>query len=330
MVDYIGSEMIKNRFAEISSGLLWEWWTTATQALVDAVGTEDALKALRPYYINANNAGAQISTSFFSNLSKDPDFMLKMALFGSEAWFGGKAELKASENLVILDIFGCMTKGESNELCHMTCKELMDNQAQNMGPGAFAVLERSLSGGDDSCRILIGTKEGMTGRNLKYFKEIEHMNINDSEFRNFQIQYVSESWVFTTRAVIDSLGAQAARERLCSYMRRSGLSYGFRILNILRGESKQSTVKEVVQYINDLHLRKGKVLSTNGSFGEEVFECPFSQAPQEVCLQYEAFFNGVCDAIDPEYEFRYHHMMTDGDESCNWIIKERVGKRDGR
>jgi len=62
MVDYIGSEMIKNRFAEISSGLLWEWWTTATQALVDAVGTEDALKALRPYYINANNAGAQIST----------------------------------------------------------------------------------------------------------------------------------------------------------------------------------------------------------------------------------------------------------------------------
>jgi hypothetical protein len=326
----IESEATDERLAEISNGLLWEWWTTSTQAIVDAVGTEMALKALRPYYLNANNAAAQISTSYFTELAKDPDFMVKMIVFAMETWFGSESKIQVSDDLLILDIYNCRTKGECKELCQMTCKELMDNQAQNMNPEAFAVLEKSLSKGDDSCRILIGTKEGLLGRDSKKFREVDRANINNWEFRSFQIQYLSESWVFTTRAAIDVLGAQAAREKLCAYLRRSGLSYGISALRVFEGKPKETIIKDSIRFINGIHLKKGKTRSYDVTLEEEVQECPFSQAPQEVCLQYEAFFNGVCDAIDPEYEFRYHHMMTDGDESCNWILKKRLSRRDGR
>ncbi len=54
-----------------------------------------------------------------------------------------------------------------------------------------------------------------------------------------------------------------------------------------------------------------------------VVECPFSQAPPEVCIQYEAFFKGVCEAIDPEVEFVYDRMMSDGDPSCHWTLKRK-------
>ncbi len=53
-----------------------------------------------------------------------------------------------------------------------------------------------------------------------------------------------------------------------------------------------------------------------------VFERPFSQAPPDVCLQYEAFFRGVCEAVDPDFEFAYDRMMSDGDETCHWVIRK--------
>jgi len=39
-------------------------------------------------------------------------------------------------------------------------------------------------------------------------------------------------------------------------------------------------------------MRKGSSRTTEDLIDEEVRECPFSQAPPEICLQYEAFFNG--------------------------------------
>jgi hypothetical protein len=308
---------------ELPIGLLWEWWTAATQALVDAVGSEEALKALRPYYLNANNAASQIASSYFTELAKDPDFLSMMGIFAAESWFGGKATIEASDNFSVLEIHGCRTRGECKELCQMTCKELMDNQAQYKSREAFAVLEKSLCKGDDFCRILIGTTEGMIGQDSKEFREVRHPDISEWEFHSFQMQYLSESWVFTTRAMIDRLGAQVARERLCSFMRRSGLSYGIKAMRMFEGEPKAAVVQGVIRSINDGHFKKGKTQVCDGSIEEEVEECPFSQAPQEVCLQYEAFFNGICDAIDPDSEFRYHRMMTDGDRTCYSTIRKK-------
>lgn len=315
--------MAQEQLKEKSAGILWEWWTAATQALVDAMGSEKALKALRPYYLNANNAAIQITSSYFTELAKDPDFVPMMSIFAAEAWFGGKATVGVSDGLLVLEIRGCRTRGECKELCQMTCKELMDNQAQFAGPDAFAVLERSLCKGDDFCRILIGTKEGIVGLGSKELRAVRHSDISEWEFHSFQIQYLSESWVFTTRAAIDGLGAQVARQKLCSYMRRCGLSFGLEVMNMFEGEVRVKVIQKIIRSINDNHLKKGRILISGDSVDEEVEQCPFAQAPQEVCLQYEAFFNGVCDAIDPDYEFRYHSMMTDGDETCHWTAMKK-------
>ena len=55
-----------------------------------------------------------------------------------------------------------------------------------------------------------------------------------------------------------------------------------------------------------------------------VHECPFVQsALPEMCHQYCAFFNGVCEVIDPSYEFVYDRMMTKGDPTCHWVIRKK-------
>lgn len=323
--------VIEEQLASSSMDLFWEWWVSSTQALVDAVGSEEALKALRPYYLNANNAAAQIATDYFKEMTKDPDFVAMMGIFSSEAWFGGKSSFRASGMVSVLDHYGCRTRGECKELCQMTCKELMDNQASLMSSEAFAMLEKSLCKGDDFCRIVIGTKEGMMGHALEGMREIRHPEINDWELQSFRLQYLSESWVFTTRALIDQLGERAAGEKLRFYMRHSGLSYGIKVAGALEGEPKGVLLLgRIIGALNDGHMRRGSKGSSSELVEEEVNECPFSQAPPEMCLQYEAFFNGICEAINPDYEFAYDKMMTDGDERCHWVVRKKAVDKGAR
>jgi len=80
---------------------------------------------------------------------------------------------------------------------------------------------------------------------------------------------------------------------------------------------------DLVLLIQAMHQRKGEVRKQTGNADCEIMECPFSGSPSESCLQYEAFFNGICEAIDPSYEFAYDRMMTKGDKTCHWTIRKK-------
>jgi hypothetical protein len=74
----------------------------------------------------------------------------------------------------------------------------------------------------------------------------------------------------------------------------------------------------------------GRTIKCNGqtnfcaeSAEKEIDECPLSIGPYERCLQFEAFCNGICEAIDPNCEFAYDRMMTKGDKTCHWTIKNK-------
>jgi hypothetical protein len=49
-------------------------------------------------------------------------------------------------------------------------------------------------------------------------------------------------------------------------------------------------------------------------------------APPDVCKQFEGVFNGVCEAINPDYEFAYDHMMSKGDAACHWVVRKKAIK----
>jgi hypothetical protein len=89
-----------------------------------------------------------------------------------------------------------------------------------------------------------------------------------------------------------------------------------------RGSNLQ-TLLDLIGFVQTLHQRSS-VAEIHGDKVEGVVtECPFSAYPPEICHQYEAFFNGVCEVIDPEYEFAYHRMMTKGDKTCQWTISRK-------
>jgi len=317
---------------ELSIGLLREWWITATQAVVDSVGSENALSSMKPYFIHAGKAGGIMFQKLAGIPGNDPftsangmgfAFAVMMDTKWGPSW-------RANDGSVIGEFHGCVTKGQCKEACICCCKFSIPTSHMETSPDFEMRLDKSLAFGDTHCEWLISRKN--------FIPEVSHTErflIPDEVLEAFapsiELQYYlshawsGEFWVIATRSFIDLVGPDKALERLRFYMRHSGMSLGFRLSNqlMLHERRKESMVK-IIELIQQLHQRKWDLMNTMDSAEATIHECPFaSGAPPEVCSQYEAFFNGICEVLDPEYEFTYDRMMTKGDKTCHWTIRKR-------
>jgi hypothetical protein len=58
----------------------------------------------------------------------------------------------------------------------------------------------------------------------------------------------------------------------------------------------------------------------------EVLRCPLSRGRPEICLAESHFYaEGICESVDPEYEFIFTHHLTDGDAVCRCVLRQRGG-----
>jgi hypothetical protein len=148
--------------------------------------------------------------------------------------------------------------------------------------------------------------------------------LDDNTRKYLAIAYVGEFWAMATRAILDSPLKEEAMKSLFHRLQLLGSSIG---LQIKRGTSDGSSIKTInrtVQLISDLHRRTSQ-MNINGNLIEcTISDCPFAgTGVMDICLQYQAFFNGICEAIDPCYEFAYDRMMTKGDKTCHWTIRKK-------
>jgi hypothetical protein len=56
----------------------------------------------------------------------------------------------------------------------------------------------------------------------------------------------------------------------------------------------------------------------------EVRDCPLKTAPPEFCVPVSSYMaEGMCQTINPDYEYLYTHRLTNGDPYCRAIIKRK-------
>ena len=324
-------ELSEEELRELSIGLLREWWIAATQALVDTAGSETALKYLKPYSVHAGKAGGIV----FQRMTDIPSNCIPAIVHGTGAAMAvefngvlGRGYM-ASDGSLIRELIGCSTRGLCKEACIAFCDYACGNALMEYAPSYEMKLARSLAFGDDSCHWLIFRKgeEPLVAPREEFLTPLDfkqpYVPTEDLK-KSLSHAYAGEFWVITTRAFIDYAGSEKALERLCFYLRHSGMSLGIRLSDRLNAhDKKMGSIVELVEIIQGLHQRKGTIMKEEGGAEGEVLECPFSSSPSEMCLQYEAFFNGICEALDPTIEFRYDSMMTKGSDNCHWVIKKK-------
>jgi predicted hydrocarbon binding protein len=329
MVGSTDSGLSKEDLRELCFGLLREWWIAATQALVDEAGSETALTHLKPYFTNTGMAGAhnipKIQGLTASEVSKRETTAYMWFLVTGGRNGGIFRADDRSEMLVVMD---CATGGICKEACMSLCEFTNSAGTGEMNQGSEAVLSRSLSFGDPSCHVLFrmaGQKPKVAATDEFRVPDDEIPPPPDDELMDYlSLSLVGEAWSNATRAFVDFAGQDRARDGLRFHMRHAGLSFGIRMSERLGARERGlQSIEEIVELVQVLHHRKGTCTVGEGRVEGKVTECPFSSSSPEMCAQYEAFFNGICEAIDPEYEFVYYRMMTKGDKTCHWTIRKK-------
>jgi predicted hydrocarbon binding protein len=70
--------------------------------------------------------------------------------------------------------------------------------------------------------------------------------------------------------------------------------------------------------MNEIERTKDKIVCVGGT------KCHWRDNPKEMCITHGAIFlNAVCEAINPEYECKFTHMITKGDPFCSWVIEKK-------
>jgi predicted hydrocarbon binding protein len=313
-------EISEEKKKELSIGLLREWWMTTVHTLTDAIGPGSALVHLKPYYINSGRAGA-INIVQLTGLPTDNAGELLAVWIGianariSEGKIGIR---ESSKDLAFAEVSGCETKGVNREACYCFCVFTCSG-INEVNQHFETELIRSIPWGDDNCcfrTIRTGAETSVKPKTWVVIPKIS------SDLTNYLgLAYCGEFWTDATRANIDALGSDEAIKRLKVVMNESGMTVGKKIVEM---ELKESSIGNVIHLLNELHQKKESCSWGKDSSSGEVTDCPFSSSPPEMCYQYEAFFNGICEVIDPDYEFVYDRMMTKGDDACHWMIRKKM------
>ncbi|HTY46794.1 MAG TPA: SHOCT domain-containing protein [Methanomassiliicoccales archaeon] len=309
---------------ELAIGLLKEWWITATQALVDELGTHEALRLMYPGFKNHGRAGYHIAAKLMSLPEGDfrsiavAECWAKFAMAGVPIHGtvkGGKASWSAK---------GCETLGTCKEACQCFCQIAGEGLSFECHPDARYSLVRSLSFGDDVCEaevVLEGDHADVDSSVTEVSSGELGMSPEDLAF--WRKAVLGENWAIVTRATIEGVGGQRTVEILRPYMKQSGLSLGIRMKQMTSVQGNEADA--IPALIESIRKSFGIVEphDTADMTENDGTDCPFSGAPTEICCQIEAFLNGVCEAIDPSSEFAYDSMVTKGGKTCRWTIKKK-------
>jgi hypothetical protein len=289
--------------------------------------------------------------AFLPGFIEDPEEFVKELNLDPNSRFSWGFAAKVAENFLNrLDIFenivyekgsiavlsDCPFKDGPIEICNTLCDFGPNVFGEAFAPTYETIMTSKLSAGDTECRWISKPRSQSMPVHSSELGQPVAMIVNwafpKEIIDSFSIQYLAEFWVIATRALIDHAGGDFASVITRPYMEHSGISHGLHYRNSSKNDPNNN-LRSITNCISScelsLHMKGDAAIMSMADSEGTITECPFKDAPPEVCAQFESFCNGICEAIDPEFEFRYDRMMSRGDKTCHWTIRKKMGSAIG-
>jgi hypothetical protein len=154
--------------------------------------------------------------------------------------------------------------------------------------------------------------------------------------KQFGILALGELWLFPTQALIEWKGLDAV-PKLKDAMGPLGRKWGKEISRVTgKHENDMGAVFSVIDTYNSIMGQEGRTIYSSSDRHEtEIAICPFSVAPAEmggpcgeaIGAQCEAFCNGMCEAVNPDFELLFTSKMCAGGPCCHRVIRKKLSAR---
>jgi hypothetical protein len=312
--------------SDLASGLLAEWWFITVETLLEVVGSERTLDLLRPHFVHGGRAASHVLCDRLGWHSKD---LVTICRFLSYAHFLLRRDVGeimvsgADEGLVIFR--SCALEGQPVEGCVAVCYYLTQGAVEEMSPEYAGDLASLRKNGDPYCAKRArrrGSKDAPASDPSWTSYEGSYPEMTLEERNYFSCAYLGEIWLMGIRALIDGVGSKEACALLVPRMRAKGMAMGATWKERFDLGNDEEDAASLVDFFNTVLGQNGLPLRYDPSRpGKVIGECPFSESMPEVCVQMEAFYDGVCQAFAPGSRFRYTRMLSKGYDSCGWTIE---------
>ena len=238
--------------------------------------------------------------------------------------------LEIYEGGAVCELFACPNPGMKAppEMCIAMSHIMANGYCRAINPDYEFIFTHHMGDGDDCCRWVVMKKSSkFTLDNLGRLEKTIPLELSMEERLAWAGRMVIMSQLFTfTSALNDLVGPQRTLEIVVPMAKEAGLRIGTIIKGDTKGKNDLSTIEGAISFLVSpwgLQQSGSPVIVSSTGIEKEITECSCKGAAPEVCKQFEGVFNGVCEAINLDYEFAYDRMMSKGDSSCHWVVRKK-------
>jgi predicted hydrocarbon binding protein len=311
------------------------------RTLRDTCGSSKMLTVIKPYTIAWGHTVADFTRSSAHLGAID---MMAIALPMQIGWTSVSMRkhkpMRVAKDLAIIEAGDCfqttLEKPLMPEICQAMCHCIAEGVCQAYDAESEYVFTHHVCYGDNCCRAVIKKKSNKLSLDqLKRLEETFPTGVRGGfqwELGQIESDILMTTNAFNafnifTAASVQILGPQRTDELGFPVARRTGKKLGTKLMGGSVGKGDLKAIKEKMDFLNSILAQRGDPAVIDGSSIEkEIEECPFKNGLPEQCKHWEGVFAGVCEAINPEYEFHYDRMMSRGDHSCHWVVKKKSAR----
>jgi hypothetical protein len=313
----------------------------AFRVLEQEIGEEKAREVFKPHMLNSGAA-------LIMNAQKHLGFELKdihsfLALIGfihSALWHSPRHMRVITENGIegFSPEGGCPLSDAPKSLKRMVCVDVMPGFTSAFS-NDYDVQAYCLDMGDKECKFVWRNRHDPSydwKKNGSRGTITPNPEFDIAKAREFGVLALGELWLFPTQALMEWKGLDA-KARLSDAVRPLGLKWGKELIRVTdeTGEDLGSLLTIFDTY-NAIIGQEGRTIFSSSSRHEaEITICPFSVAPNEmgaecgeaIGAQCQAFNEGICMAVNSDFEVLFTSRMCAGDHNCHRVIRKRLVAR---
>ncbi|MDD1744203.1 MAG: L-2-amino-thiazoline-4-carboxylic acid hydrolase [Candidatus Methanoperedens sp.] len=321
----------QKEIADLGAQTLIELWRLTIEALVDAAGSDEAIDIMKPFMKAHAAAGTPIAMNVWKSIGYQnctEEELFVRAKDWSDIIFG-----RTKRKLEITDsgfkggeILSCPFEKANPTICTILCDQFNNLALKEINPNWRLILTHSLAQGDAFCQWIGKGFNDFIGDKIKTIL-LQPFRVPQEILDYWRVAWVSELWVIATNAVVSFAGHDGAIKMIEPYIKQNGMSIALSLSKRMGIDENNATgIAAIIDISNNALQQKGKIITnTTQRVEKEISECPFSGGTGEICADLLTISsNGICEAINPDYEFLLTKRMCKGDKTCQWVIKKKM------
>jgi hypothetical protein len=326
--------------SQLRNEIISECGANVFRVMFDSCGAAQTFAASRPYVnIYGRNVAVFIKETYGLDLQGGD--MQVIALPMQFGWSSNSMRhiqpMKIRKGVAIIEANACLQTivGMPPVHCVVWCHNVAEGICQACDPDSEYVFTHHILEGDDRCRAVIKKKsDKLSPEQLKRLEQSDpFQKIVQLDFPQVVTDIIMTTIAFNafniyTAVCIGLIGTQHTDELGAPLARKTGMKLGAKLMEGSERKGDLNTIKDKMDFLNTLLAQRGEPITITGSSMEkEIKDCPFKNGLPEQCKHLEGVFNGVCEAINPDYEFAYDRMMSKGEPTCHWVVRKKDVKQ---